>query len=161
MIKLLSVPARPTPEEIKRSEQKIADYHAAKLKQFADVVLTVAPHTDPKTVRAWIMSCHAVRLQRPGAAFGARMYEPMGCVLDVREGERVGLFNTRTRPAQLVDGENIEWCLTEEGRLFFERFRSVWDRLGMQMLDDNLKRVPMPWPGLPEPYQPGSIAPTF
>ena len=110
----------------------------------------------------------AARLQRENTALACSVttseWESDSLAKEVLAFEMLGLLRVRRRftsekfPATTV---MLEFCLSEEGRIYVERIRRAWGALGMKQATDDGKIVPMPWPGLPEPYQPGAIAPTF
>lgn len=103
-------------------------------------------------------------LQRPGTALCVYVTGDPG--VDVLTecacpAEELGLVAVTREPDPSRKGVvRLAFCATEAGRLWVERFRPHWDDFGFWSTvtsDDGPVFGPMPWPGLPEPYQPGSI----
>lgn len=120
------------------------------------------PDNDIGDIQAFVW--HLTPLQRENT--GMRMVAPLskwsndGAFTSILTAEFLGLVNVRRRMPNKDDVE-IMWCLTDAGRVYVERFRGVWDRLGVWVSRDDKTTEPMPWPGLPDPYRPGSVEPTF
>jgi hypothetical protein len=51
-------------------------------------------------------------------------------------------------------GKDTLFEITDKGKAYVERYRRHWRGLGLKESGKGGKLVPMPWPGLPQPYQP-------
>lgn len=150
---------QPTPTETKT---------ASKDSLIADLDRSLSPNT-LKEMAFWL-----VRLQRAQTGlryrFRTRNIATDSMAVMLLIAEMMGLVrlerNIYENPCERdpLDPEPVwcavNFCLSERGRLYVERFRPVWDGLGVGQYHGT-ERVPMPWPGLPQPYQPGTIDPTF
>jgi len=98
-------------------------------------------------------------LVKPGEEYSAPILAPM------LKAESLGLMHLTRRTGTNWSGTpcvHVTWCATEAGRIYAERYRPVWDDLGVWVADGppEYSFVPGPWPGLAEPYQPGTVAET-
>lgn len=130
----------------------------------------VAAIRDPRLTDddALSLAFHLAPLQRPDTALGTRVQpgeEHSAPILaPILKAETLGLMRLTREVGEWPPGvisAHVAWCATEAGRVYAERYRPVWDDLGFLSLSTASGRPsPMPWPGLPQPYQPGTVAET-
>ena len=117
------------------------------------------------------LAFHLTPLQRPDTALGTRVQpgedHSAHILAPMLKAEALGLMRLTREPCEWLDGRkwvHVAWCATEAGRIYAERYRPVWDDLGVRVAEGppgySFSLVPMPWPGLPKPYQPGTVAET-